>query len=171
MSFILRIGTGLYVTADDDVSRQRERAAIYPTLVAALAERERLTRQSVGSLFDQVRTERVADDPPAPPSHPRLPPCDLFVWSDAPNGWIFQIGDGVEPVFWIAVAPADDPWRRIIAAVAEVECLKRVERLWEPLRRAEVGNRRARFWLSGRYGYWSELADRWREWGAEVSRP
>lgn len=130
MSFILKIGTGLYVTADD---------------------------------------------PPAPPAHPRLPPCDLFVWSDAQNGWILQAGKHWNQTR-VMIPPHDDSgcadWRRIIAAVAEVECLKRVALLWELLRRAEIGNRRARFWLTARHEYWSDLAKRWREWGAaEVPRP
>ncbi len=117
------------------------------------------------------RSQGVADDPPEPNPHPRLPPCDLFVWFERPQEWHLQISDGVDPVFWISIVTAGDPWRRIIAAVAEVECLKRVEALWELCRRAETTNRRARFWLTARHEYWSDLAERWREWGGKVPRP
>lgn len=178
MSFVLAIGVGLVITADDDVSARSENAKRYPTLASVMADRERLIRtmsnprsQGDAGLFDQARPFFVADDPPEPPPHPRLPPCDLFIWSEYQQGWIMQIGDGVEPVFRIAVGCAGDPWRRIIAAVAEVECLKRVEALWELCRRAERTNRRARHWLCARYEYWSDLAERWREWGAKVPRP
>lgn len=117
------------------------------------------------------RSQGVADDPPEPPPHPRLPPCDLFVWVERPQEWHLQISDGVDPVFWISIVTAGDPWRRIIAAVAEVECLKRVEALWELCRRAETTNRQARHWLCARHEYWSDLAERWREWGGKVPRP